>query len=437
MGVAATFTLAAVTAVAVAPRAASELPPERLVLQAIALEPVRIEPSNDSVLQSERVRRGDTLSSVLGRLGAVDGEFLDFVAGNATARKVQHLRPGRSVSAELDATGRILRFSYRVSGADDVASQIHNPNTKPGRRVTITRDFDQFMAREENVQLTHNVETRVVQFQNGFYTATDAAGIPESVATQVDDIFGDELDVRKITRGDSMKIVYDSYRELDSLDAEIGGRVLSVVVESAGKTLEAAWFERQTLDGRKLARAKGDYYTLAGNSLKRTFLRNPLESGHLMSGFSEARLHPVAKEWRAHKGVDVAAPIGTPVRSVGDGVIEFLGQQRGYGNVLIVKHHGQFSTVYAHLNEFSDSLKHGSRVNQGEVIAYVGQTGMATGPHLHYEFRIKGQQTDPMTVALPQSQPFDAADRKRFTEVAQSYQQRLNQLAEVRVAHFE
>ncbi len=435
--VAATFTLAAVTAVAVAPHSAGELPRERLISQTLVLESTQVQESSESFLQSERVRRGDTLASVLGRLGAVDPQFLEFVASNSMARKVQHLRPGRSVSAELDAAGRIVNFSYRVAGADDVATQTLNPLSKPGRRVTITRDLETFMAREENVELQRNIETRVVEFQGGFFTATETANVPESVAGQVDDIFGQELDLRAIKRGDSMKIVYESFRELNSLDTEMGGRVLSVVLNTQGKTFEAAWFERTMLEGKKLARPKGDYFTLAGNSLKRTFLRTPLESGHLMSGFTEARLHPVAGDWRAHKGVDFAAPIGTPVRTVGDGEVEFVGQQRGYGNVVIIKHHGQTSTLYAHLNEFAEGFKQGGRVVQGEVIGYVGQTGMATGPHLHYEFRINGEQTDPLTVALPQSQPFDAADRKRFTEVSLAYRERLARLGEIRLARFE
>lgn len=437
IGVAASFTLAAVTAVAVAPRGAQELPAGSLVVQAVSLDHKEVNEPVDSYLQSERARRGDTLSAVLARMGAVDSEFLDFVASNPVARKAQHLRHGRTVSAEIDSSGRVMRFSYRISGADDLSAQIPNPLQRPGRRITVTRDEDRFMVREENVEIERLVESRVVEFDRGYFASTEAAGVPESVAGQVDDIFGSELDLRAIKRGDSMKIVYESFRERDSLDAEIGGRVLSVVLNTQGKQLEAAWYERALLDGRKLPRPKGEYYTLAGTSLKRSFLRNPLETGQVMSGYSEARLHPVAREWRAHKGVDFAAPIGTPVRSVGDGTIEFVGQQRGYGNVIIVKHHGHTTTLYAHLNEFAESLKPGSRVNQGEIVGFVGQTGMATGPHLHYEFRIKGEQTDPMTVALPQSQPFDPYDRKRFTDVAGSYRERLTRLGELRLARFE
>lgn len=437
LGVAVTFALAAVTAVAVAPRSNAELIAERTIAQAIALQASTIEQANDTFLQTERVRRGDTIASVLARLGAIDPQFLEFVGSNSVARKAHHLRPGRTVNSEIDSAGRVTRFSYRISSAEENAGQVPNPSLKPGRRLTITRDLDAFMVREENVTLQRNVEARVVQFDGNFFVAADDAGIPESVAGQIDDIFGSKLDLRDVRRGDSMRVVYESFRELGSLDPDVGGRVLAVELSMQGRRLEAAWYERVMLDGKRLPRPKGDYFTLAGYSLKRTFLRNPLESGHLMSGFTEARLHPVAKDWRAHKGVDLAAPVGTPIRSVGDGSVEFRGQQRGYGNVVIVKHQGQTSTLYAHLNEFVDTLKVGVRVSQGEVIGYVGQSGMATGPHLHYEFRIGSEQTDPMTVALPESKPFDAFDRKRFADASSQYRSQISRLGEVRLARFE
>ena len=437
LGVAVTFALAAVTAVAVAPRSNAELFAERTIAQAIALQASTIEQANDTFLQTERVRRGDTIASVLARLGAIDPQFLEFVGSDSVARKAHHLRPGRTVNSEIDSAGRVTRFSYRISSAEENAGQVPNPSLKPGRRLTITRDLDAFMVREENVTLQRNIEARVVQFDGNFFAATDDAGIPESVAGQIDDIFGSKLDLREVRRGDSMRVVYESFRELGSLDPDVGGRVLAVELNMQGRRLEAAWYERVMLDGKRLPRPKGDYFTLAGYSLKRTFLRNPLESGHLMSGFTEARLHPVAKDWRAHKGVDLAAPVGTPIRSVGDGSVEFRGQQRGYGNVVIVKHQGQTSTLYAHLNEFVDTLKVGVRVSQGEVIGYVGQSGMATGPHLHYEFRIGSEQTDPMTVALPESKPFDAFDRKRFADASNQYRSQISRLGEVTLARFE
>jgi murein DD-endopeptidase MepM/ murein hydrolase activator NlpD len=438
LGVAATFTLAAVTAVAVAPRSSNELIGVSTVEQAVAVKARMVGQATDTILQTERVRRGDTLATVLARLGAVDPQFLEFVDNDPAARKVQHLRPGRTVNSEIDSAGRITRFSYRVTSAEENAGQtVPNPALKPGRRITITRDSDAFMVREENVNLLRSIEARSVQFDGDFFAATNGAGIPDSVAGQIDDIFGSNVDIDAIKRGDAMRVVYESFRELGSLDADVGGRVLAVELNTQGKRLDAAWYERVMLDGKRLGRPKGDYFTLAGYSLKRTFLRNPLESGHLMSGFSQARMHPMAKEWRAHKGVDVAAAVGTPVRSVGDGTIEFRGQQRGYGNVIIVKHQGQSSTLYAHMNEFAEGVKQGSRVNQGEVIGYVGQTGMATGPHLHYEFRINDQQTDPMTVSLPESKPFDPFDRRRFAEIAGQYRTQFSQLGEVRLARFE
>lgn len=200
-----------------------------------------------------------------------------------------------------------------------------------------------------------------------------------------------------------------------------------------GKRLTAARFERGTADG-----SHGEYFGFDGRSLAKAFLRNPLEYTRVTSGFTESRLHPVLRDWRAHKGVDFAAPVGTKVRTVGDGKIEFVGQQRGYGNVVFVRHDDKHSTVYAHLSDFAEDLKEGQRVAQGDVVGFVGQTGWATGPHLHYEFRINGEQADPLNnVAVSSGQPLDATERKRFAEIVGGYRERIARLETLRSARFE
>ena len=319
------------------------------------------------------------------------------------------LAAGRTVLAELDGTGMVLRFSYRLDGVEDS----DNGQVRPGRRVLIQRDAQgRLSAREETATLERDAEVRSVEIRNGVYAAAESAGIPDAVITQIDDIFGHEFDVqRDIRPGDRLKVVWETVREAGSFDTPAAGRVLAVELESGRQRREAYWFARGAGKGR------GEYYTADGRSLRKSFLRNPIEVSRVMSGFSESRLHPVMRDWRAHKGVDFSAPIGTRVRTVGDGVVEFVGQQRGYGNVVIVRHTPTVTTLYAHLNEFAGSLVKGDTVNQGDVIGYVGQTGWATGPHLHYEFLINGEQTDPMTVALQQApSPLDAGDKRRFAE---------------------
>jgi murein DD-endopeptidase MepM/ murein hydrolase activator NlpD len=423
--------LAAVTAVAVAPRTAAELPREQMVREEVAM-PVVAPESVDRFIQTERVRRGDTFASLLARLGAFDLEFQRFVATHPVARKILQLKAGRTVLAELDDAGRILKFSYRLNGLDDNETQI----TRAGRRVLIQRDGDQFSAREEEAVVERAIETRATEIRTTLFAATIASGIPDSVAGQLDDVFGLELDVHKdLRRGDKVRVVYETLREAGSFDTPVAGRVLAAEIVTGGVRHEAAWFERAAAKAARPGR--GEYYTFSGQGLKKAFLRNPVEVSAVMSGFTQARLHPVMRDWRAHKGVDFAAPTGTKVRSVGDGTVEFIGQQRGYGNVVIVKHPGDITTLYAHLSDFVDGLTTGSRISQGDIVGYVGQTGWATGPHLHYEFRIHGEQTNPLTVALPQAHPLDAVERQRFAALVQGYRTELARIDQIQVARFQ
>ena len=170
--------------------------------------------------------------------------------------------------------------------------------------------------------------------------------------------------------------------------------------------------------------------------MRKAFLRSPIEFSRVSSGFSRARFHPVLNRWRAHKGVDYAAPTGTKVRATADGVVRFVGKQGGYGNAVMLDHQGQFQTVYGHLSRFGE-VRRGQRVSQGEVIGYVGQTGLASGPHLHYEFKVSGVQRDPLKVALPDGKPISAVQQSVFTETIQSLHARLSLLRNTRIAQLD
>jgi murein DD-endopeptidase MepM/ murein hydrolase activator NlpD len=184
------------------------------------------------------------------------------------------------------------------------------------------------------------------------------------------------------------------------------GKVLAAEFTNDKKTFQAFW--HTTEEG------KGGYYSAEGKSLRKAFLRSPLEFSRVTSGFTSNRFHPVLQTWRAHKGVDYGAPIGTRVRSVADGTVEFAGKQGGYGNVVILRHQGAYSTAYGHLNGFAPNIRKGARIAQGETIGFVGQTGLASGPHLHYEFRIRDQQVNPLAVTLPTTVPLETSQLPRF-----------------------
>ncbi len=427
--------LGAMTAVAFVPRSAAELPPSELVREELPL-PALTSESFDRFIQTESVRRGDSLGALLARLGALDLEFQRFVATDPVARKVLQLKTGRTVLAELDSAGQVQKFSYRLSALDDRESQ----SQRQSRRILIRRQGERFVALEQDAPLDRSVAWRVLDIRTNLAAAAEAASLPDSVTRQIDDVFEGSIDVHKdLRRGDKLRVMYETVAEAGSFDNPAAGRVLAAEVVAGGASHEAVWFERTIgmAKGGVPRLGKGEYYNYSGRSLKRTYLRNPLEAAQLMSGFTEARLHPVMRDWRAHKGVDFAAPVGTRVRTVGDGVVEFAGQQRGYGNVVVIKHNSQITTVYAHLNEFVSELKQGDKVNQGDVLGYVGQTGWATGPHLHYEFRIDGEPTDPMTVPLPAIAPLDAADRQRFAGVSATLAGDLRRFEDLRVARFD
>jgi murein DD-endopeptidase MepM/ murein hydrolase activator NlpD len=180
-----------------------------------------------------------------------------------------------------------------------------------------------------------------------------------------------------------------------------------------------------------------DYYTPEGRSLKKAFLRSPIAFSRVSSGFTMSRFHPILNQWRAHKGVDFAAPMGTPAKATADGLVAFEGTQSGYGNVVIINHQGNLSTVYGHLSHFAKGLHKGERIRQGDVIGYVGMTGMATGPHLHYEFRVNGQQHDPMSVALPNALPINGANRVAFKSLADKFIASLVQLRNTNLAKLD
>jgi murein DD-endopeptidase MepM/ murein hydrolase activator NlpD len=298
-----------------------------------------------------------------------------------------------------------------------------------GTELVVLREGDSVRVTEQPAE--HQMQTLMAsgEIRSSLFAATDAAGLPDAIAIQIADIFASEIDFhRDLRRGDRFTVVY----EMVNVRGEPlrAGRVLAAEFVNDGKTHRAVWF--QGPDGHA-----GGYYAPDGKNLRKAFLRSPLEFSRVSSGFSSARYHPVLKEWRAHRGIDYAAPTGTRVRATADGVVEFVGRQSGYGNLVILQHGGRYSTAYGHLNGFAGGLRRGSRISQGDVIGYVGATGLATGPHLHYEFRMDGQQRNPLAVAMPAAEPVPVHLRTAFEAVATPLSARLEQLAGLNLARLD
>lgn len=347
---------------------------------------VSLDDEDRGVFREERVLRGDTLATVLARLGVSDTQAFQYVRAHPDARSLaNNLRPGRALRAKTDVDGELINLTYSLS---------------PTESVTISRDGDTFSTSKTELQVERRVHMKSAEIRYSLFGAADAIGLPDSVTTQVAEIFSGDIDFYKdIRKGDRFRVVYEMlYHEGEFVKA---GRVLATEFVNNGKTFAAVWY-----DNPQDKEASG-YYTPEGKNLRKAFLRSPLEFSRVTSGFG-GRLHPIHNTWKQHKGVDYGAPNGTRIRSTGDGVIDFAGKQGGYGNVVVVRHQGRYSTLYAHLSGFGPGIRKGARISQGDPVGFVGQTGWATGPHLHYEFRVADAAVNPLTVTLPAALPLDA-----------------------------
>jgi murein DD-endopeptidase MepM/ murein hydrolase activator NlpD len=362
--------------------------------------------SADIFVHEERIQRGDTFASLTSRLGIADGDALAFLRSDPGAATIfRQMSPGKPVTARVSGDGTLISLVFPLNGSKNLA-------------LVVERDASgRLKAGEQVLEMETRVVMKSAEIRNSLFGATDAAGIPDSVATELADIFGGDIDFhRDLRKGDHFSVVYETSHYLGRMVRT--GRILAAEFVNGSNTYRAAWFDGG--DGR------GGYYTADGKSIRKSFLRSPLEFSRITSGFSGARFHPVLKEVRAHKGIDYAAPTGTRVRATGDGTVEFAGRQGGYGNVVIVRHQGNHETVYGHLSGFASGLHKGSRVIQGDIIGYVGATGIATGPHLHYEFRVSGVHRNPLTLALPDALPLAANQLARFRDQTQTALGRLD-----------
>ncbi len=369
------------------------------------------------LFRSDVSRSADSADSLLSRLGLNDAEASAYLRKSKISRQQIIGRAGRLVSVEGDAEHQLMRLTARWA----------NDDGKTFTRWVMERTAEGFAERQELAELTIGTRMGNGTIQTSLFAATDDADIPDSVATQLAEIFAGEIDFhRDLRKDDRFAVVYESLEA----DGEVlrAGRVLSAEFVNNGKTHQAFWF--------KEANAKeGGYYNADGVSLRRAYLASPLAFSRVTSGF-KMRFHPILQTWRAHLGVDYAAPTGTPVRSVGQGIVDVAGSQGGFGNVVIVKHANGQTTVYAHLSRIN--VKRGQTVMQGQTLGLVGATGWATGPHLHFEFRVNGQHKDPRIMARQStSVEISAAAREQFKRHAAIAQVDLTAAASTQMSRAE
>ena len=406
--------IAVVTAFGIAPDSAPVDVEQTIVREPLDLpELAPSDPSAGRFVSQERVLRGDTVAALFERLGVRDAKALDFLRTDATGRLIfRQLVPGRTLQAETSSEGDLLTLRYFVNS---------------GSLLEVSRTAEGLRARQRVISEAPRVVYKTATIRSSLFAATDAAGIPDAIAMQIARVFATDIDFHSdLRRGDHLSVIYEMVYEAGELVAP--GRILAAQVVNDGRVYHAVLFKDD--EGNE------GYYSLDGSNRAKAFLRSPVEFSRVSSGFG-TRFHPIFKNWRAHTGVDFAAPKGTRVLATADGHVVSAGWRGGYGNAVEIRHGSGITTLYGHLSAFASGIHAGTRVQQGQAVGYVGATGYATGPHLHYEFRIAGVFQDPLRVALPKAEPVPARLRAQFTEIAAHARAQIDLVSSASSGRFE
>lgn len=372
--------------------------------------PVKVEaPKPESAWQIIKTRNKDSLASVFNRVGLGPQALATIMKDNAHNNVLSKLKPNQEI--QLLIKNKLLE------------------------KMIIPYNSTQYMVfyREGNRYLA-KINTRKMNSYNHFLTATvkgslystaKRQNIPYKLIRQMTEIFTWNIDFAKEVRpGDQFSIVYKAFYIEDKLVNT--GDILAVSYKNHGKTYQAV--RHTSRSGRT------DYYSDQGNSLKKAFIRYPVRFSHISSTFSLSRYHPILHYRRMHKGIDLAARIGTPIQATGDGRIEIIGRQNAYGNMIKISHNKKYSTIYGHMLKFQKGLSKGDYVKRGQIIGYVGQTGLASGPHCHYEFHINGAPKNPSTIDLPRGEPLSGRELANFKANTQTLLSQLHLFEQGRLA---
>lgn len=348
------------------------------------------------------VRKGDTLSDILKQQGYDGNEISLVIQSNPEARVFRDLHPGQALRLRTEAGQTWQELVYETDPGEVFHLVRHEG------RFDLTKELRVFETRTAYV--SGAIESSL--FEDG-----QASGLSDTLIMKLADIFGWDIDFAlDLRRGDSFAVIHEEKFWQGQKVAD--GPILAAEFINQGHVYRAIAYRDTNGDT--------SYYTPEGVSLRRPFLRTPVEFSRITSRFSAGRFHPILKKWRAHKGVDYGAPTGTPIRATSTGRIVSLGWGGGYGKRIVIRHNATYSTVYAHMSRFNPRLRVGSFVDQGQTIGYVGATGLASGPHLHYEFQVNGEHRNPLTFRFPGSTPIAQEHRDEFLRTAQIWNEQMN-----------
>ena len=373
--------------------------------QATATEQ-KAEETTDAKLPGHRevtVVRGDTLSTLFAKVGLPSNTVHDVLASGKQAKQFSRLKHGQVLQFELDKDGQLTSLHSKVSNLETIRL------TKTAKGYSFDREVSKPVVR---TAYAHGV------IKSSLSASAKRAGLPHRLTMDMARVLGYDIDfAQDIRPGDEFDVVY----EQKVMDGKVvgTGNILSARFTNRGKTYTAVRYTNK--------QGNTSYYTADGNSLRKAFIRTPVDFARISSRFSAGRKHPILNKIRAHKGVDYAAPRGTPIKAAGDGKVLLAGRRGGYGNTVIIAHGNTYKTLYGHMQGFAKGVRTGSSVKQGQIIGYIGTTGLSTGPHLHYEFQVNGVHIDPLSRKLPMADPIARSERQRFLQQSKPLIARMDQ----------
>ncbi len=354
----------------------------------------------NSTWQSIEVKKGDNLSQIFDSLKLPPQQLAKLVSADKKRGKfLNALRPKQTIRFQIE---------------NDHLMAMHHIESKT--RSTLYR----YDSRSDSYGVLHaekEIEKRITHtsglIENSFYATGLKSGLSDKIIMELVAVFGWDIDFAlDIRSGDSFTVLYEE-RYLDGEKLSDGEIIAAEFINQGRKVTALRHIDKH---------GHGNYYTPEGYSLRKAFIRSPVDFRRISSKFQRSRYHPVLGKKRPHRGVDYAAATGTPIKASGDGKVIFKGKKGGYGKTIIIQHGGKFTTLYGHMSAYKRGMKRGKRVKQGQIIGYVGKSGLATGPHLHYEFRVNGVHRNPLTVKFPNASPLKKSYRVAFKEQAEGLQ---------------
>ncbi len=350
-----------------------------------------------------RVSSGDTLSTIFAKVGLSATTLHSVLNSSKDAKQFSQLKIGQELQFRLDQDGNLENLSSQLNDLESISL------TRKDNGFAFKRDL---VKPEVRTAYAHGV------INSSLFLSAKRAGLPHGLTMDLANIFGYDIDFAlDIRDGDEFELIYEE--KVVKGKQVSTGNILSARFTNRGKTFTAVRYTNK--------QGSSSYYGADGSSMRKAFIRTPVDFARISSRFSNGRRHPILNKIRAHKGVDYAAPRGTPIKATGDGKIVLAGRRGGYGNTIILQHGTRYRTLYGHMQGFAKGIRTGGSVKQGQIIGYIGTTGLSTGPHLHYEFQVNGTHVDPLSQKLPMADPIASSEKARFLQLSKPLMARMDQ----------